>query len=139
MKTHWILTATALLGSVAACLPAEAAPAPTGQHISASAQVANMRATAQLMTDLLSVLESVEDKAGADKAAPKAAAIVQVLRQLAEEQKQLAPPSNAEARCMLEMAPAYFNISLRLSVKLELLKPNYMGSEALRSALQSAD
>ncbi len=122
-----------------ALLPAAVAAAPQAAELSviqAAEEVRNMRALIQLMGDLGSVLGSVEDRASADKAAPKAAEIVPVLVALIRESEGPAgiPDAGSSAE-MRRLLPQYIIITTKVEVQLEQLKPHYCGSEALKAAL----
>ncbi len=131
-----------LLLSLAACMAATPAfgggAAPSVEYVQAAEHTRNMRASIQLMSELGAVLDEVEDRASADEAAPKVAAIAQVLHQLRQESAALGTPAPAIAAELRAMLPSYLMLSLQLAVLIETLQVNNYGSDALRTALQQA-
>lgn len=135
-----LCTAAALAASVSlaqeAETPASTSPAPKVAEDVRKAVLDNVRQQVACLRDLRDTICMVQDKAGADAAAPKAKEIAQRYTALAEESQKFGEVMDdtllQEALQMLQDEPAAESLPLIITM---LSDNDYYGSTALQEAL----
>ena len=119
-----------------AAAPAEVSPAPKAAEEVRNAVLDNVRQQVACLRDLRDAICMVQDKAGADAAAPKVKEIAERYMQLAEASRKLGEVTDEallrEALQLLQEEPAAESLPLIVQM---LAENDFYGSTALQEAL----